>query len=188
VGTWYYQASGKEIGPLKSSEILSHIRQGRVTPTTLVRKNDSQWVAASEVSGLLEAAGNHNTSEYICPFCGERITKPPVRCPHCSRDVVMSYKGRWDAAEPKKATVDPEEARQRREQAIAEIQEQANRREIWVYSVCLMLWLALLIAAPYLLRLCDEGTIALGRHAMAALLGVVGIAFAITAYWLTRPG
>ncbi len=190
VGTWYYRASGKEIGPLKSSELVTHIRQGRVTPDTMIRKQDSQWVAAREVGGLFEAADKRSQTEHICPFCGESIPKPPVRCPNCSRDVVVSFKGKTDAiAEArKKPELTPEEAQQRREQAIAELQEQARKRDILVYSICLLLWAVLLVSAPYLLRLADDGTIDIHRHAMAAILGVVGLTFAFTAYWLTRSG
>ena len=190
MATWYYRASGKEIGPLKSSEIVAHVRQGKVTPDTLVRKNDSQWVSAREVGGLLEAADAAKRSEHVCPFCGEPIPRPPARCPSCLRDVVVSLKGGPAASvpAPRKAELTPEEAQERRQQQIAELQRRVDRRDIWVYSTCLLLWLVLLTVSPFLLRWCDDGTIALSRHVMTGILGSIGILFAVVAYWLTRPG
>ena len=190
MATWYYRTSGKEIGPLRSSEIVAHVRQGKVTPDTLVRKNDSQWVSAREVSGLLEAADTAKQTEHVCPFCGEPISRPPTRCLSCMRDVVVSLKGgpATAVATPKKAELTPEEAQERRQQQIAELQRRVDRRDIWVYSTCLLLCLALLIAAPFLLRWCDDGTIALSRHAMTGILGGIAVLFAVVAYWLTRPG
>ena len=47
---------GKTEGPLKPSELMEMIRNEEVTAATPVRKNNSDWVPASEVMGLFEAA------------------------------------------------------------------------------------------------------------------------------------
>jgi hypothetical protein len=53
---WYAKVMGKTEGPLKPSELMEMIRNEEVTGATMVRKNNSDWVAASEVLGLFEAA------------------------------------------------------------------------------------------------------------------------------------
>ncbi len=82
---WYYQSMGSQVGPLTSGEFLRKVRAGEVVPTTQVRKNDSQWVAAAEVGGLFEEA-NKPVFSKICPYCGTAVTeKPPCVCPSCDR-------------------------------------------------------------------------------------------------------
>ncbi len=82
---WYYQSMGSQVGPLTSGEFLRKVRAGEVVPTTQVRKNNSQWVAAAEVGGLFEEA-NKPVFSKICPYCGASVTeKPPCVCPHCDR-------------------------------------------------------------------------------------------------------
>ena len=53
---WYCEVRGKKIGPLSPPELLEKVRVGDVTPTTMVRKNDSKWFRADQVGGLFEAA------------------------------------------------------------------------------------------------------------------------------------
>ena len=85
---WFYQRAGQTIGPLSPKELLAKVRDGEVLPQTLVKKDDSQWVEASEVGGLTEAATKDRV--YHCPFCGGNIRKPPVTCRQCTRWVDFS--------------------------------------------------------------------------------------------------
>lgn len=80
---WFYQRGGQTIGPLSPKELLAKVKDGEVLPQTLVRKDDSQWVEASEVGGLTEAATKDRV--FHCPFCHSRIQRPPVTCTTCTR-------------------------------------------------------------------------------------------------------
>ncbi len=188
VSVWYYRVGGKEIGPLKASEIVAHVRTGRVEPDTLVRKNDSQWVAAGEVAGLFDAADTDRSHQHVCPFCGVAVPPPPSTCPNCFRDVVVSYKGKWDSKQAVKAESDTVDAEERKERVLEELREQVRRREIIVYSICLVLWIALIVAAPFLHRMADDGQLGISRMTVSSILGAVGIVFAIAAFWFTRGG
>ncbi len=53
---WFCDLRGKVRGPMSPQELLELVRDGQVTPTTPVRKNDSKWFRADTVGGLFEAA------------------------------------------------------------------------------------------------------------------------------------
>ncbi|MCA9227184.1 MAG: DUF4339 domain-containing protein, partial [Planctomycetales bacterium] len=83
---WFYQTLGQVVGPLTSSELLRDIRSGKLGHDTPVRKDDSQWVSACDVNGLLEAAVR-DVVEFRCPFCNTKVSKPPVVCTGCDRRI-----------------------------------------------------------------------------------------------------
>lgn len=87
---WFLQRSESgvqtEVGPLRPHEVLAMVRRGEIEPQTLLRKDDSAWFAAKEVGGLFEAAVRQET-QYFCPSCNRRISKPPITCPNCLRDL-----------------------------------------------------------------------------------------------------
>ena len=56
VAEWYCQVMGSEVGPLTQRELVDMVRNHRINPEDLVRRNESSWVAAFEVRGLFEAA------------------------------------------------------------------------------------------------------------------------------------
>ncbi len=58
---WYCDLRGNMVGPIGARELLEMVRAGDVTATTLVRKNDSRWFRADEVTGLFEAAFGDQT-------------------------------------------------------------------------------------------------------------------------------
>lgn len=81
---WYYQVLGKNVGPLSSKELLEKVRTGQIEADTPIRKDDSQWVPASEVNGLFAAA--YQDEKYlVCPYCGNSVAKPPTTCKSCDR-------------------------------------------------------------------------------------------------------
>jgi hypothetical protein len=53
---WYCDLMGRIVGPLTAQELLHKVRRGEITGGTLIRKDDSRWYPAAEVSGLFEAA------------------------------------------------------------------------------------------------------------------------------------
>ncbi|MCA9154288.1 MAG: DUF4339 domain-containing protein [Pirellulaceae bacterium] len=87
---WFYQTLGQVVGPLTSSELLRDIRSGKLGHDTPVRKDDSQWVSACDVNGLLEAAVR-DVVEFRCPFCNTKVSKPPVVCTGCDRRIEQTY-------------------------------------------------------------------------------------------------
>ncbi|MEO1528738.1 MAG: DUF4339 domain-containing protein [Planctomycetota bacterium] len=77
-----------EVGPLRPAELLALVRKGDITPETRLRKNDSAWFPARDVGGLFEAAVLE-VVQYYCPGCNTRVSKPPVTCPSCLRDLAV---------------------------------------------------------------------------------------------------
>jgi hypothetical protein len=75
-----------EVGPLRPAELLNLVRRGEVKPETLLRKDDSAWFPASDVGGLFEAAVRQEV-QYFCPSCKQKISRPPLTCPKCLRDI-----------------------------------------------------------------------------------------------------
>jgi hypothetical protein len=54
---WYYQVAGDVVGPVSFEELTEKADDGQIEEATLVREGaDAEWVAASEVDGLLELA------------------------------------------------------------------------------------------------------------------------------------
>lgn len=85
MSVWYCELNGSELGPLSSAQLIRHIREGRVTKLTPVRKDDSQWVPAIEINGLFAAAAKPVTRD-VCPYCDHiNPGKPPCECPGCNR-------------------------------------------------------------------------------------------------------
>ena len=85
---WFIQQGDEveDLGPIRPSELLKMVRDGEVTPETVIRKDDSAWFEASEVGGLFEAA-MRPTIEYFCPQCESPVTEPPVTCQKCGRQI-----------------------------------------------------------------------------------------------------
>jgi len=53
---WFCKLFGKTEGPFTPPELMEMIRNEEVTAGTPIRKNDSDWVSASDVIGLFDAA------------------------------------------------------------------------------------------------------------------------------------
>ncbi len=86
---WFIQVNDEdeqELGPFRPSELLKKVRDGEVTPETVLRKDNSAWFSASEVGGLFEAA-MRPTIQYFCPQCDTEVGEPPVVCAYCGREI-----------------------------------------------------------------------------------------------------
>ena len=178
---WFYRQSEKEFGPLRPSEILTHIRQGTIRPETLIRKGNSQWVTAQSVDGLFDAATTQATAELICPFCGETIDQPPTRCENCYREVVLLFKG-MTQAERNMETVFLDSQGERTEAQF----ELSRRKDVAVYSTLLLIWLLLFISAPILMHLAKRGYLGVGQSMISSGIGITAIVFGVIAFFLTR--
>lgn len=54
---WYYTVMGVQIGPLTSEDFRRHAREGKVSPSTYVRRGvEGRWVTADQVRGLFDQA------------------------------------------------------------------------------------------------------------------------------------
>lgn len=95
---WYFQNNGQIVGPLTPKELLGGVRKGVIQHDSLVRKDDSQWVAACEVGGLFEAA-DRDLVQYHCPYCNARVNKPPTTCVDCAREITAVYRSRESVGE-----------------------------------------------------------------------------------------
>jgi hypothetical protein len=81
--TWFYKSpTGSEMGPVNPQELLELIRNGSVLRDTWIKKDNSQWVKAEEVNGLMQKAAQPSTA-FFCNHCGKSIAKPPSRCERC---------------------------------------------------------------------------------------------------------
>ena len=88
---WFVQivGTGEEAGPYRPGELLDLVRNGEVTPESMLRKDNSSWFAAADVGGLFEAA-MRPTIKYFCPNCQAEIAEPPLTCPRCDMDVLKA--------------------------------------------------------------------------------------------------
>ena len=86
---WHCEIMGNVIGPLTPAELLEKVRTGEITFDTKIRKDDSQWVAASEVGDLFERAVAVKKKQ-VCPYCQVEIGKPPIQCPGCDRYITKA--------------------------------------------------------------------------------------------------
>ncbi len=89
---WFYRVGDRSFGPISNTELLDLVRVGTVDGDTQVRKDDSNWVLAHSVGGLLDAARRDETAT-VCPYCGEPIAQPPTRCDNCQRNVKVVMRG-----------------------------------------------------------------------------------------------
>jgi hypothetical protein len=151
---WYYQIMNDVVGPLSGRQLLDKVRSGQVKEDTLVRKDDSQWVSARQVNGLLDAVLPTRTHR-ICPYCGETVDPPPSTCRGCNRKLVLSFNSRLTTMGKDKAKV-RKIARDYEAEAHA-LRERTDRSEIVRYIMLLTLWLGLLVVAPYLVYLATAG-------------------------------
>ena len=53
---WFYRVQGKVVGPMTNDELLRKVKIQEVKPDTEIRKDDSAWFPAQQVSGLFETA------------------------------------------------------------------------------------------------------------------------------------
>lgn len=53
---WHYRQGKQEIGPVSAPEIKALAKAGVITPETLVKKNELDWVKAGTFNGLFVAA------------------------------------------------------------------------------------------------------------------------------------
>jgi len=53
---WFYKQGGRTEGPISAADLLERVRGGVIKEGSWVRKNDSAWFPAEEVSGLFEEA------------------------------------------------------------------------------------------------------------------------------------
>jgi len=89
---WFYRVGDQSFGPITNAQLLDLVRVGTVDGDTHIRKDDSNWVLAQAVGGLLDAAGR-DEAETVCPYCGKPIPQPPTRCENCHRNVTVVLRG-----------------------------------------------------------------------------------------------
>jgi hypothetical protein len=179
---WYYQIMNEVVGPLTSSQLVACVRTGKVKEDTLIRKDDSQWVPARQVSGLLEAVGNNQTQR-ICPYCGQKVDRPPTTCHGCNRKLVLSFNSRLTSVGSHQPKGKPK-VRDREAEAEA-IRRQSDRSEVLRYVFLLVLWMGLLVVAPYLVYLATTGQLFFAGDltiiSVVAVIAVIGgVYFLIT--------
>src|SRR5687768_10438506 len=87
--TWFCIISGQEHGPLTAEQLVQLRRANRLTPSDLVRKGDSPWVAAITVIGLFphmetKPPVEHETSDTAsaAPEATNGGDSPPVEPSH----------------------------------------------------------------------------------------------------------
>jgi hypothetical protein len=182
---WYYQIMNDVVGPLSGRQLLDKVRAGQVKEDTLVRKDDSQWVPARQVSGLLDAVVKP-LSQRVCPYCGQVVDPPPTTCRGCNRKLVLSFNSRLTTMGKEKTTA--RKVARDREAEVQEIRNRSDRSEVVRYITLLVLWLVLLIAAPYLIYLATTGKLIFaGDLAIVSFLVVSGLVSGIY-YLISRGG
>lgn len=182
---WYYQIMNDVVGPLSGRQLLDKVRAGQVKEDTLVRKDDSQWVPARQVSGLLDAVAKPQ-SQRVCPYCGQIVDPPPTTCRGCNRKLVLSFNSRLTTMGKEKTKV--RQMVRDREAEVQELRTRSDRSEVVRYITLLVLWMALLIAAPYLIYLATTGKLIFaGDLAIVSFVVVSGLVGGIY-YLISRVG
>ena len=76
---WFYQATGKTVGPVPAAQLKQLAKAGTVTPDTPVRRNtDGKWVKARRVKGLFETTGTPSPQPPAVSPKGPPPIPPPV--------------------------------------------------------------------------------------------------------------
>ena len=89
---WFYRVGDQSFGPITNAQLLDLVRVGTVDGDTHIRKDNSSWVVAHAVGGLIDAA-RRDEAETVCPYCGVPISPPPTRCENCHRNVTVVLRG-----------------------------------------------------------------------------------------------
>ncbi|MHB8970307.1 MAG: DUF4339 domain-containing protein [Pirellulaceae bacterium] len=182
---WYYQIMNDVVGPLSGRQLLDKVSTGQVKEDTLVRKDDSQWVPARQVNGLLDAALQPQ-AQRICPYCGQTVDPPPSTCRGCNRKLVLSFSSRLTTIGKDKTKV--KKIARDKEVEVEALREHSDRSEIVRYGMLLALWLGLLVAAPYLIYLATTGKLFFsGDLAIISFVAVSAVVGGIY-YWISRLG
>ena len=134
---WFIQQQRDELGPLASADLLEEIRKGNVTPSTMIRKDDSQWVPAREVNGLFSAA-EKPADQRLCPYCGHAVEKPPTVCGGCRRKLVLSFSSQITEEKKTTSAADKQKQAEERKAEVERIARRSNFREILLYSFLLL--------------------------------------------------
>ncbi len=180
---WYYQIMNDVIGPLTSRQLVDRVRSGQVKEDTLVRKDDSQWVPARQVNGLLEAV-TQNQSQRICPYCGTIVDNPPTTCRGCNRKLVLSFSSRLTTlGKGKTKAIKVERDREADAKAI---RERSDRADIVRYLVLLIVWLGVLLAAPFLIYLATSGRFFFEGDLAVIAMVVVSVIVGGIYYFISR--
>ncbi len=166
---WYYRIMNDVIGPLSSRQLLEKVRTGQIKHDTLVRKDDSQWVPASQVNGLMDAAGQTTTTRRLCPYCGTVVDRLPTTCSGCNRRLTVSVNSRLTKDGMSKLV----RQRKTRQQQAEELREETERRELIKYVLLLVLWVILLFLTPYLIHFASHGQLVFQGRLAAVAVGVV---------------
>ncbi len=182
---WYYQIMNDIVGPLTSSQLVARVRSGQVKEDTLIRKDDSQWVPARQVNGLLEAV-NQNQTHRICPYCGYMVDNPPTTCVGCNRKLVLSFNSRLTMIG--KGNSSAKRIVRDREAEAKAIMQRSDRADIIRYLVLLVLWLGLLLLAPYLIYLATTGRLFFEGDLAVISAVVVSAVVGGVYYFISRLG
>ncbi|MFO7907669.1 MAG: DUF4339 domain-containing protein [Planctomycetota bacterium] len=181
---WYYQIMNETVGPLSSSQLIARVRSGQVKEDTLIRKNDSQWVPAHQVDGLMDRAMN-NQAQRICPYCGHEVDAPPTTCAHCNRKLALSFNSRLTSVGKEKPGKVSRTARDREAEQKA-IWQRDERGDIKRYVFLLVLWLGVIVAAPYLIYLASMGRLFFAGDLTAISVGGVVLLVGGVYYFMSR--
>ncbi len=182
---WYYQIMNDVVGPMSGRQLLDKVRAGQVKEDTLIRKDDSQWVPARQVNGLLDAVLQPQ-AQRICPYCGHNVEPPPSTCGGCNRKLVLSFNSRLTTMGKDKTKV-RKIARDREVEAHA-LRERTDRSEIIRYVLLLALWLGLLVVAPYLIYLATTGKLIFAGDLAIVSVVVVSAVVGGVYYLISRLG
>ena len=180
---WYYQIMNDVIGPLTSSQLVDRVRSGQVKEDTLIRKDDSQWVTASQVNGLFDAA-KRTGAHRVCPYCGHKVDRPPTTCRGCNRQLVLSVSSRLTSMGNSQAQ--RIKAMRDRNAAGRIAREKSDRSDIVRYSILLLVWIGLLFVVPNVLYSAMTGKLLFAGEFAVISVGVVSLIIGAIYYVLSR--
>ena len=152
---WYYQIMNDVVGPLSGRQLLDKVRAGQVKEDTLIRKDDSQWVPARQVNGLLEAVAATADAAHLSVLWSDGGSAPV----HLSR--LQSQAGAVvQLAADHDGQGQDEGAEDRpgpRGGSAGHSRNARIGRRSCAICCCWSLWVGLLVVAPYLIYLATTG-------------------------------
>jgi len=99
---YYYNENGEKVGPVKDSEFKQLVRQGAITPKTLIETESGQKAKAEKVKGLFPSSPVSASVSvaaspiaFTCSSCGRslkvknELAGRTLRCPTCQSTITV---------------------------------------------------------------------------------------------------
>jgi serine/threonine protein kinase len=88
---WFCKIAGCELGPLAEQQLIAMVREKRLNPTDLVRRDDSRWVPAGKVKGLFPLAADSSPATAHPPTIAPATPATPAPASVSKHEVTADW-------------------------------------------------------------------------------------------------